>query len=163
MHISIDTNKVVTINLPELAFDRFQDANKYLLKISNELRKVFRENISEKIYVRAVTEHDCSFPVIRLKIGFNREDYEITLGYFEQGLFNFHKLVYDIDLLNLREIPTYGDQMSLEEFDEEVESDSIISYDGIGNYIVGNKMSDIEVKFSLDHPVFATGIVWFNK
>lgn len=67
----------------------------------------------------------------------------------------------------LEDIPKYGDVMSLREFIENVKAGGFIDYDGYGNYIQGDKMTEIEI-----HPSDVKAgcvrkefdrIIWFNR
>lgn len=53
--------------------------------------------------------------------------------------------------------------MTLEEFKESVEDGSIDSCDGHGYYLIGNKITNVEVFSHKDIPTAATGVVWYNK
>lgn len=67
----------------------------------------------------------------------------------------------------LEDIPTYGDRMTLKDFIECVKDGGFIDYDGSGNYVIDNKMTDItiypsDVKHKAIRTEF-TEIIWFNK
>ncbi len=67
----------------------------------------------------------------------------------------------------LEEIPTYGNVMSLEDFIDNVKCGGFIDYDGFGNYVIDNKMTDIEIypsdiKYKAIRKEFDT-IIWFNR
>lgn len=61
----------------------------------------------------------------------------------------------------LREIPTYGVLMTLEEFWLEEDRGSLNSDDGDGYYATESGMSDISAY--RDKPGWATHVVWFNR
>jgi len=66
-----------------------------------------------------------------------------------------------------RDVPDYGDEMSLEEFIECVKEGGFIDYDGSGEYAKDGKMSGItihpsDVKHKAIRKDFDT-IIWFNK
>jgi hypothetical protein len=67
----------------------------------------------------------------------------------------------------LQEIPNYGDIMTLEEFIKCVKSGGFIDYDGSGNYLEFNKMTNIDiypsdVEFNKIRTQFDR-IIWFNR
>jgi hypothetical protein len=64
-----------------------------------------------------------------------------------------------------KKIPNYGDLFEIEDFLEQVKNNCFKPYDGEGNYATKNKISNIPFDFNhdLDHPDWATHIVWFNK
>ena len=69
--------------------------------------------------------------------------------------------------ITLSEIPTYGDRMSLKDFIECVECGGFIDYDGSGNYLEGEQMTNIiilpsDIKHNSIRKEFAE-IIWFNK
>jgi len=65
------------------------------------------------------------------------------------------------------EIPDYGDVMTLNEFKNACRNGGFIDYDGSGNYIDGDKMTDISIypsdvkAKSLRHEL--NKIIWFNR
>lgn len=65
------------------------------------------------------------------------------------------------------DLPNYGDVMTLKDFIKNVKSGGFIDYDGSGNYVKGDKMSDItiypsDVKNKSIRKDFDT-IIWFNR
>ena len=67
----------------------------------------------------------------------------------------------------LQEIPNHGDIMTLEEFIKCVKSGGFIDYDGSGNYLEFNKMTNIDiypsdVEFDKVRREF-NRIIWFNR
>lgn len=67
----------------------------------------------------------------------------------------------------LEDLPKYGDVMSLSDFIENVNCGGFIDYDGYGNYVIDNKMTDIEiypsdVEYGTIRKDFDT-IIWFNR
>ena len=76
----------------------------------------------------------------------------------------------------MKEIPGYGDLMTIEEFIGAVKVGALINYDGFGNLAMENGMSEIEVRpsyvFDKDGKItdrFSefmkefTHVVWFNR
>lgn len=69
--------------------------------------------------------------------------------------------------VKFKELPNYGDLMTLKEFIENCESGGFIDYDGSGKYAFKDEMSDIAVYPStvtdgnIDRDF--THVVWFNK
>lgn len=66
-----------------------------------------------------------------------------------------------------RDLPEYGDLMTLENFVATVRSGGFIDYDGYGYYVRGDKMSNIKVipsdlKHNAIRPDFDM-VMWFNK
>jgi hypothetical protein len=66
-----------------------------------------------------------------------------------------------------RDIPNYGDVMSLKEFINCVEEGGFIDYDGFGTYVRDGKVSNIDihpsdVKHKAIRKDFDT-VIWFNK
>lgn len=66
-----------------------------------------------------------------------------------------------------KDLPDYGDVMSLKDFIDCVNSGGFIDYDGSGNYVRDNKISDIDiypsdVKHNSVRKDFDT-IIWFNR
>jgi hypothetical protein len=64
-------------------------------------------------------------------------------------------------------LPSYGNVMALKNFVKNVKSGGFIDYDGSGNYVKGDKMSDItiypsDVKNKSIRKDFDT-IIWFNR
>ena len=64
-------------------------------------------------------------------------------------------------------IPEYGDVMSLKDFIECVKDGGFIDYDGSGNYVDGDRMTNIEItpsdiRYDSIRDDFDT-IIWFNK
>lgn len=67
----------------------------------------------------------------------------------------------------LSDIPNYGDVMSLNNFISNVKCGGFIDYDGSGNYIKGDKMTNIsiypsDVNFNSIRKEFDK-IIWFNR
>ena len=67
----------------------------------------------------------------------------------------------------LEDIPTYGDVMTLKKFISCVKSGGFIDYDGFGNYVKDNKVTNIQiypsdVKHNSIRKEFDT-IVWYNR
>ena len=67
----------------------------------------------------------------------------------------------------LQEIPNYGDIMTLEYFIKNVKIGGFIDYDGSGNYLEFNKMTNIDiypsdVEFDKVRRQFDR-IIWFNR
>jgi len=68
----------------------------------------------------------------------------------------------------LRPVPSYGDMMTVEEFQSSVDCGAFIDYDGFGNMAMENGLSDIEVRPSTlkqlreQHPNF-THVCWYNR
>jgi len=67
----------------------------------------------------------------------------------------------------LQDIPKYGDRMTLKDFIECVNDGGFIDFDGSGNYVIDDKMTDIDiypsdVKRKAIRNEF-TEIIWFNK
>lgn len=64
-----------------------------------------------------------------------------------------------------RELPTYGDLISVQDFKEYVRTKMFIDYDGHGNPVKNNLMSNQVIKPSriYEIPEDATHIMWFNK
>lgn len=66
-----------------------------------------------------------------------------------------------------RDIPEYGDLMTLKNFVSCVRSGGFTDYDGWGYYVRGNKVSNVKVIPSdLHHNAIRTDfdmVVWFNK
>ena len=76
-------------------------------------------------------------------------------------LSNEKRMLMDYELCD---IPDYGDRMPLKEFLECVECGGFIDYDGSGNYIFENKMTNISIHPSdKKHRTEFTEIIWFNK
>ena len=63
--------------------------------------------------------------------------------------------------LTLREIPTYGDLMTLEDFRHDEDLGCLTSDDGNGYYATETGMSDIPTYHT--EPEWATHVVWFNR
>lgn len=61
-----------------------------------------------------------------------------------------------------REIPDYGDVMTIDEWNDAVELGLFTTYDGQGYYCKDGKMSNLEV-FTVTTPHDATHVCWFNK
>ena len=63
------------------------------------------------------------------------------------------------------EIPKYADVISVEDFINYCNSNFFIDYDGHGNLVKGNKMSNVCIVPSTRHliPDECTHIAWFNK
>lgn len=66
-----------------------------------------------------------------------------------------------------REIPEYGDLMTMQDFVECVECGGFIDDDGSGNYSDGRHMTDIGIEPSdvsaLEHDTSWSHVVWFNR
>jgi hypothetical protein len=69
-------------------------------------------------------------------------------------------------------LPDYGERLSLSDFLADVQSASLIDYDGHGALATANERSNVEVRPSTIHQVlyrhpeylkWATHVVWFNK
>ena len=70
--------------------------------------------------------------------------------------------------VQLKEIPEYGDHMTLEEWVNAVNSGAFIDYDGDGHLATADKCSDIVIKPSslkddFVIPDWVTHIVWYNR
>ena len=64
----------------------------------------------------------------------------------------------------LSDIPDYCDRMSLKDFLEDVKCGNFIDYDCSGNYLLGDKMTNISIYPSdKKHRTEFTEIVWFNR
>ena len=70
------------------------------------------------------------------------------------------------------ELSDYGAHMTLQEFLDDVRSNSIIDYDGSGRLATATQESSVEVYPSTIHQIlyrhpeyleWATHVVWFNK
>jgi hypothetical protein len=80
---------------------------------------------------------------------------------------NLNRTVRYLETPTFEEIPSRGDQMSLEEFIENVMSGGFIDYDGYGKYTKDGMMSNIviypsDITSGLYRKDFET-IVWFNR
>lgn len=98
---------------------------------------------------------------------------------FHEVYYPLQELGYDTDLKydyeieeresELRELPDYGDHMTMEQFKSYVESCMFIDYDGSGNLATGDKCSGISIMPSYfavegyEIPEWATHVVWYNK
>ena len=70
--------------------------------------------------------------------------------------------------LYTKPLPKYGDLLTINEFQEDVESGSFIDYDGQGDLVKDGMLSDIVIYPStmdltlLEHPE-ATHVMWYNR
>ena len=99
---------------------------------------------------------------------------EPTLGEFEEAYdkalhkFRPYKTAYDrARTPEMSLIPKYGSHMTLQDFEEEVESGMFTDYDGHGKYATKDQMTDINIMPSHVedgvHLKNYSPIVWFNK
>jgi hypothetical protein len=71
--------------------------------------------------------------------------------------------------VRMREIPDYGDLMTVEAFAGRVASHFFTNNDGSGYFATSSLMSDVEVDCNVSslaknmRPKWATHVVWFNK
>lgn len=66
-----------------------------------------------------------------------------------------------------KEVPDYGDHMTLEEFRENVECGGFIDYDGFGHLATATQESDVRIYPSdlktMKIDVKYTHVVWYNR
>jgi len=105
------------------------------------------------------------------KPGINFESYELTkkekCGEYLKELKNLLKTKRMTKNPEFYPIPTYGDRMTLKDFIENCKSGGFIDYDGFGNYVSGDMMTDIEIypsdiKSNSIRYEFSE-IIWFNR
>lgn len=104
------------------------------------------------------------------KNGGLEKSYEEYLTYLEPEQSKIETLSKELRMQmepEYSKLPDYGDVMSLQDFIENCEDGSFIDYDGFGNYVKNNQMSNIsiypsDIKAKKVRKDFDT-IIWFNR
>lgn len=95
------------------------------------------------------------------------QEYEALIEYENSKISKLSREKRMIMPYELSDIPKYGNVMSLKSFIKDVKNGCFIDYDGSGNYIKDDKMTDIviypsDVEYNSIRKDFDK-IIWFNK
>lgn len=135
--------------------------NKYkqiMCQIMNRLEEIEKEIIR---YNEIIDNKMLSFDFQKCKSFGEYENYCKKERIILNELYNEKRMLMDY---TLSDIPDYGDIMYLKDFLEDVKCGNFIDYDGSGNYLLGDKMTNISIYPSdKKHRTEFTEIVWFNR
>ena len=94
-------------------------------------------------------------------------DYQEYLSEEQDELSDLDREIRMIMPYTLKEIPNYGDVMTLKKFIKAVKDGCFIDYDGSGNYLEFDKMTNISIYPSdIDYKMIRkqfNKIIWFNR
>lgn len=113
-------------------------------------------------------EYDKAFSKLPMDINYSFKQLEEDLKPYTEKVSQLSKLYrLHCPIGELSEIPDYGDVMKMEDFVESCKNGWFIDYDGYGNYIQDDKMTDIVILPSdIKSGVFRRNfekIIWFNR
>jgi hypothetical protein len=113
-------------------------------------------------------EYDKAFKNLPMDENYSFKKMEEDLKPYTDKVSKLSKLYrLNCPITKYREIPTYGDVMSIDDFIGYCKSGGFIDYDGHGNYCTEDKMTDIvilpsDVKVEMVRKDFEK-IIWFNR
>jgi hypothetical protein len=122
------------------------------------------EEIEKELKI-ANLEYDTVFRNLPLDLSY--QDFQKSLEPYSKKVEKLNQEKRLLKVPTFEELPNYGHTMSIDEFIECCKSGMFIDYDGHGNYIKNNMMSDITIypsdikadKYRKDF----NQIIWFNR